>query len=304
MIMIMLTMIALQHSLEVYSGKDKVVTYELEKLRNSELESFETKREKDGITTSEKWQGINLKKWLQENKYIGFKGIRFESTDNYMVRFKKSELDSMPGFIALRRGDKWLNVKEVRIIIPTLRDMYWVRGLERIYLEDFSPLSPPKQIFIWDAVTSKLALKTNQEPLTNVSGYLFDDILKDIFHAQEGTVILVARDGLKSSLDFPQHLKGALVKVTEDGTLNLKSAIIPSGMWLKDLVYMQCGSIALIKYDFLYLLPTLYKTLEWTELTPSDKVNKVTGKKTEVLLESLYQPGAIPFTTDEWIELP
>jgi len=295
---------SMQFALQVYSANGDVDTYSINQLHRTKLENFETIRDKDGSSFTEQWQGINLINWLTERQYTEFHSLRLESSDNYMVRINRAELDSMPGFIALKRDGKWLDSTQVRIIFPRQREMFWIRGLSSIFLEDFKPVPPPKQLFIWDALKSELVLKTGQEPLVNVSGYLLDDVMRQIFHAEEGSVVLVARDGLKNRLDYPKHLKSALFEVTEDGTLNLISHILPAGMWLKDIVYMQCGPYGIIKYDFLYLLPTLYKTLDWKGLNSTDHIIKASVRKEKVPLESLYQPDAIPFTADDWIELP
>jgi len=181
--------------------------------------------------------------------------------------------------------------------------MYWVRGIRYIYLEDFNPIPPPRQIFVWDAITQKLSLRTDIEPFSDIPGYDFDEIMEKVFYTDSGSVILVSRDGLKTRLEYPKHLKDSVLEVTDDNTLKLRSLIIPPGMWLKDIVYLQCGPYAAIRYDFLYRLHSLYQSLQWNDLKPTDNLIKVSAQKQSVPLESLYQPDSIPFTPDEWLEL-
>lgn len=291
-------------ALEVYSVSGEMISYDLEKLRKAELESFETSREKDGKLISESWQGINLQKWLSEINFSLFQSIRFESPDNYMVRFSKAEFDSVPGYIALKREGRWLDSKGIRLIFPGRRSMYWIWGLHRIYLEDFSPLAPPERIFIWESVQSKLDSVSIQESRGSFSGFPFDQLMSDVFKVQGGTVTLLTRDNLKSNLDYQQHLKGALLKVTQNGNLNLAGKLIPAGMWLKDIVYLQSGQVALIRYDYLYQLPALYTALGWDELTFTGRIIRVSETRTEISLETLYLPESEPLSLEEWLELP
>lgn len=291
------------YALEVYRINSAPDYYSIEQLRQLTMEDFQTKRHKDERDLIENWQGINLQKWLISQDYTDFQSLRFESEDNYMIRIHKAELDSMQGYIALKKDNNFIDSTEVRIIFPGQRDMYWIRNIDKIYLEDFKPVPAPNQIYIWDSVSSKLIYRNDLTPFVNISGYYIDDIMKGIFHSDEGSVILVSRDGLKSRLEYPKHLKGAVLEVTKDGALNLKSPAIPAGMWLKDIVYLQCGPYAVIRYDFLYHLNTLYKTLDWKSLAFDGKIIKANVQKEILPLENLYSPDAKPFEANEWIEL-
>jgi hypothetical protein len=303
-IAILLTSVTMCYSFEVFNSDNSSMLYNLNDLQKSPLEKFQTTRHKDGRTLIEQWEGINLKNWLKDNAYEDFQNIRFESYDNYMVRIHKAELDTISGYIALKKENNLLDSADVRIVFPSQRDMLWVRGVTRIYLEDFKPVPPPDQIFIWDTIKSKLNLVENPEPLVNISGYPIEMVMHKVFHMEEGYVVIVSRDGMKSKLEYPRHLKGAVLETFESGELNLKSPVIPAGMWLKDIVYIQCGPFAVIKYDFLHMLPQLYKSLDWSSLTPSANVIKASPGKMPVKIESLIQPGSAPLTADEWIELP
>ncbi|MFO7660147.1 MAG: hypothetical protein R6V77_04475 [Candidatus Cloacimonadaceae bacterium] len=304
LLMIMMSALAILSALEVYSTSGEMTSYTLELMREAELDSFDTSRERNGELVKEAWQGINLQKWLLKQGFTQFNGIRFESPDNYMVRISKAEFDSMPGYIALKRGDEWLDAKGVRVIFPAQREMYWIRGLHRIYLEDFSVQSPPERIFVWESIKAKLDSVSVIEPWGSFSGYAINELMSEIFQAQSGSVIMVARDNLTANLDYPQHLKDALLEVTQDGNLNLVSKLIPAGMWLKDIVYLQCGSVAVIRHDFLYQLPSLFTTLGWSELTFTGNIIRVSDTRKEVALETLYLPDAKPQGPEEWLELP
>jgi len=301
---IMITALTVLSALDVIADTGETVSFSLDDLMKAELESFDTSREKNGEQTTESWQGINLQKWLSGLGFTQFQSVRFESPDNYMVRITKAEYDSMPGYIALRRGEEWLDANGIRVIFPAQREMYWIRGLYRIYVESSSFLSPPKRIYVWDAIVAKLDSVNVIEPWGRFSGYSFNQLMSEIFQLQAGSVLMVSRDGLKANPDYQQHLKDALLEVAQDGSLNLVSGLIPTGMWLKDIVYLQCDSVAVIRHDFLYRLPFLYDTLNWNELTFTGKVIRVSDTRTETAIEDLYLPDAEPLTSEEWLELP
>jgi hypothetical protein len=289
--------------LEVYTINQGVQYYSLDILRQTRQESFTTKRFKHEQNLVETWEGLSLQKWLEERNYTDFQSIRFESADNYMVRIHKAELDSMPGYLVLKKDGKWLDSTEVRVIFPAQRDMFWVRGVARIYLEDFQPAPPPRQIFVWDSISKKLSLQHHPKPFIKIEGFSFDNVMRSVFYQDTGSVILVSRDGIKQRLEYPKHLKGAVLEVTEDGAINLKSPVIPAGMWLKDVVFVQCGPYSVVKYDFLYRLPYLDQLLDWKTFSDDKMVTRSAASKARVSLESLYQPDAKPFEPDEWIEL-
>jgi hypothetical protein len=301
---ILLCSMAALHSLDVYNTDSSLRSYDLPRLKSYTQEDFQTVRQKDGKTLTEKWQGINLHNWIKDNEFGSFQSIRLESNDNYMVRIHKAELDTMQGFIALKKENAVLDSTEIRVIFPAHRDMFWVRGVTRIYLEDFKPVPPPAQIFIWDSVSSKLELILEPAPFVKISGYTFDEIMRKVFRLDEGSVVIVSRDGLKSRLEYPRHLKGSVLEKTADNDLNLKSPVIPAGMWLKDIVYIQCGPYAVLKHDFIYRIPALAKTLDWQDISIIGSVIKAGVRREDVALESLYLPGAIPLSAEEWIELP
>lgn len=290
--------------LEVFTLNSAVDVFGLEQLRKLRQESFSTRRFKHESDLIENWKGIPLQAWLTQQGYDDFQSIRFESEDNYMVRIHRAELDSMPGYIALRKDGKLLEESEIRLIFPAQRDMFWVRGLTKIFLEDFQPAPPPQRIYLWEKESGRLTLAAELEPFIRTSGYLVDEVMRKIFYQDSGSVILVSRDGIKMRLEYPNHLDGSVLELTAAGNLNLKSPVIPAGMWLKDIVYLQCGPYALIRYDCLYRLPWLAELLDWFDEPTLANVYKVQSTRQIVPLESLYAPGTNEIGSGEWIELP
>ena len=79
-------------------------------------------------------------------------------------------------------------------------------------------------------------------------------------------VILYSRDGMKMGLEYPQHLEGAVLEVTDDG-FNLKSPSIPGGMWLKNIIFIQMSDLVLIDIENIDALIALNRVLDW-QLSP------------------------------------
>lgn len=283
------------------SGVSSIISFQ--KLNSHPLESFQSKRHKDGKDIIDNWKGIPLQQWLIEEKLNDFQSIRFESDDNYMVRIHKAEMDTMPGYIALWQNNTPIDSTEIRVIFPKQRDMFWVRGIVRIILEDYRPIPKPRQLFIAENALSKIPLVNNPKPFVDIKGYSFDTIMEDIFCDTEESVVLITRDGLRLRLEYPKHLKGAVIELTKDGKYNLKSPNIPGGMWLKDITYIQSGPYAIIRRGYLTELASLYKLLEWkapANLQINIKINAVIK---DIALYQIEELSKYDFRNDEWLEL-
>jgi hypothetical protein len=289
--------------IEVINKSGVSTNISLKVLKAHNLENFQTKRHKDGRDIIDNWQGIPLQKWLLEEGFDDFQSIRFESDDRYMVRIHKAEMDTMPGWIALVQNNAPIDSSEIRIIFPKQRDMFWVRGIARIILEDYRPVPKPHQLFISDIAFAQIPLLTDPAPFKDIKGYNFDTIMEEIFCDNEESVVLVSRDGLRLRLEYPKHLKGAVIEFTKEGNYNLKSPNIPGGMWLKDITYMQSGPFAIIRKDFLSELVALYKLLEWKvpdNLQINIKVNTVTK---EIPIYNAEDLSGFNFQQNEWLQL-
>lgn len=228
--------------------------------------TFETVREKDGETRRETWQGIRFDTWLESRVKTPFKVIRFESDDRYMVNLSKAEWDSLECWLAFAQGGKEFAGGSMRIIFPALRDMKWVRDIQRIVLEDLDAMGLPKRFEFLDTRLQSIEIKDNPAPFVNTKGYYFKDLLPLSARDSSCNVILYSRDGMKMGLEYPQHLEGAILEVTDDG-FNLKSPSIPGGMWLKNIIFIQMNDLALIDIENIDALIALNRVLDW-QLSP------------------------------------
>lgn len=302
MIIALMIMTCLLHGLEIIDKDGRVTGYQISQFRDEPQQDFSTARHKKGMDITDNWQGIDLHAWLKKHKHTDWQSLRFESSDNYMVRLHKAELDTMPGYIALKQNGVWLDSTEVRVIFPKQRDMFWIRGIARIYLEDFKPIPQPRQTYIWESAVTKIRLYDEPEPFKNMQGYRFSEVMSTLFAQDEGSVVMVSRDGIRMRLEYPRHLKGSILERDTLGNLNLKSPLIPAGMWLKDIVYLQCGPYALLRQEFLYHLPQLSKILDWQPMLKSNDFIKAGVTKTAITPDSTATPPFPFIQADEWIE--
>ncbi len=256
-------------------------------------EEFQTIRSKDGETKTDTWQGVRFDHWLQTLAPTPFRVIRFESDDRYMVSLSKAEFDTLACWLVFAQNGKTFPDEVMRIIFPALRDMKWVRGLNRVVLEDFDPLQMPKLFEFLDERLGSATLVEDPAPFVNINAYYFADLLP--FSAREDTLgaILYSADGMKLVLEYPRHLQGAVLEPTDDG-FNLKSPVIPGGMWLKNIVYIQLGDFALIHPGNLDALIALNRVLDW-KLGPDVYfiVQKEAGSEKITLNDILAQPGLL-----------
>lgn len=256
-------------------------------------EEFQTIREKDGLTKTDTWQGIRFDNWLKAKLDVPFKIIRLESADRYLVSFSRAEFDTLTCWLVFAQNGKTFPDNGLRIIFPALRDMKWVRDLDRVVLEDFDPLQMPKRFEFLDDRLGSAALVEDPAPFINLSGYYFADLLP--LSSREDTLgaILYSADGMKLALEYPRHLRGAVLEPTDEG-FNLKSPVIPGGMWLKNIVYIQLGDFALIHPGNLDALIALNRVLDW-KLGPDVHfiVQKGYGAEKITLNDILAEPGLL-----------
>ena len=278
--------ISILSALVITSPQGDSITYSFEELAKIPRETFTTTRVKAGEVQEDVWTGVRFNQWFNDNTQISYKIIRFESADNYMVSFSKAEFDSLDCWLVFTQNGEPLPENGIRLIFPQLRDMKWIRGLNRVVLEDFSPLKLPARFEFLDKRLKQETLIENPLPFTDTKGYYFADLLPLSARADTHSVILYSSDGIKCSLEYPRHLDGAIIELTDYG-FNLKSPRIPDGMWLKDVIYLQIDDWALIKSENLDALITLNRIMDW-KLSPDVQfIVNIGGKEEKIPLSDV-----------------
>lgn len=290
-LLIILGVILTLSSLELIDTKGISHYYDNAELYKMEMQEIKTTREKDGIVRLNTWQGFRFDIWLKQQKLGDFATIRFESSDRYQVTLEKAEFDSLESYIVTGQDGVPFEENMLRLIFPALREMQWIKGLERVVLENFQPLIRPRRFYLMQETLKKYTLQQDPKPFVKTQGWFLSDILMDLSEAEEKQVILYSRDGLKQHLTYPLHLEGAILEKTAEGHYNLKSPQIPGGMWMKDIIYLQCDNYALISDDSINQLIRLAKTLHW-ETTPEMQFRIVFEDGEEVMnfTDALAEP--------------
>ncbi len=261
-----------------------------------------TTRHRDGRTQSETWQGMRLDNWLKDNGFTRWQNIRLESEDNYVVNIHRAEFDILECWMVFWQGDVELDSLNYRVIFPALRDLYWVRAVHKIVLEDFDPMLMPQRIMFWAKEALKLTIHSDPEPFIKTSAYLMDEIMQDIFRLAQADIILVSRDGLRLRMEYPRHLGGAILEIGESGSLNLKSARIPGGLWIRDIVYLQADNLALIMPDGIKQLVEISQLLRWN-LTPETRFHQIKRYELrQTAIDQVILSGRELLETD-WLEI-
>lgn len=237
-------------------------TFSYQELASLPRQEVTTIRVKDEETKTDTWQGIRFDHWLRANLEQPFKIIRLESADRYLVSFSLAKFDTLASWLVFAQNGKTFPDEGLRVIFPSLRDMKWVRDLDRVVLEDFDPLGMPSRFEFLDQRLDSSALQKDPAPFINMNGYYFADLLPLSARKDTMGVILYSADGMKLTLEYPRHLENAVIEPTDDG-FNLKSPAIPGGMWLKNIVYIQLGDFALIHPGNLNALIALNRVLDW-----------------------------------------
>lgn len=253
------------NALEIIDAKGISHLYQNAALHQLNTQELKTTREKDGVVRHNTWQGIRFDQWLAEQNLGSFGTIRFESDDRYLVSLSKAEFDSLESWLVVAQDSVRFDGYGLRLIFPALREMQWIRNLQRVVLEDFFPLPCPGKFFLMQPALASLKLHHEPKPFVKIDGWYIKDLLNKAGGDENCQVILMSRDGLKLSLNYPLHLEGAVLEKADDHKLNLKSPQIPGGMWMKDIVYLQAGNVAFIEQDYIGGLITVAKALNWEQ---------------------------------------
>jgi len=227
-----------------------------------------TSSEKEGRIKEHSFSGIRFDHWIQEQGYSSFGKSRFESGARYRVILSKAELDSLECWLVFASGGKEYESGASRLVFPGLREMTWIKDVERVLLEARTEVPIPHTYHRLDLMLQTIDLLQDPAPFVNMEGWYLANLLP----SDSLSLYLISGDGLLAELEWPQHLEGAILEKHGD-LIDLKSPQIPGGMWIKDLVYIQFGSTVLIRDKALPQLNDIETTM-----------GRIRGADTKVLL--------------------
>ncbi|MCF7794495.1 MAG: molybdopterin-dependent oxidoreductase [Candidatus Cloacimonetes bacterium] len=250
-------------SITLIDGK-KSHEISLEQLKTFQQKKMETHREKNGKVKVEKWTGVALLNILQEFQITDYDQLRFTSEDNYQVRLTKTEIEDYKPIIALKKNGKPLNEDKIRLIVPQIRDMFWIQGIAEITTEQLNEMPLPYTIFTAESILKEMELIADPTPFKDMSGYFFIDFVDDVFPMLRGEFLLISSDGVSHKLDFDKYLKNAVL-IFDAGKYNLQSPDMPGGMWIKNLAYIQMFDRVIFFRDQFFNWHDLAKLAGWKE---------------------------------------
>ena len=254
--------------------------YELKSFEQFESVEIQTFREKKSKKNTENWQGIALIQILDKFEIKNYEEIKFLSSDNYLIRLKRKDIINFNPIIAIYRNGEKLSEDKLRLIIPEMRDMFWIRNLERIETVIDPEILFPRTIFIAENILKYKSLRTNLKPFKNAVGFKFNDLLADVFPILQNEFLLIGNDGIRHKLDYETYLQDAVL-VLEDGNYDLKSPEMPAGMWIKNLSYIQDNERAILFLRNFESWAEIKKILNWQNLP--EKMQITTDEKTVII---------------------
>lgn len=254
--------------------------YELKNFKQFESVEIQTYREKKSEKITENWQGIALVQILDKFQIEDYQELKFFSVDNYLIRLQKDDIFNFNPIIAIYRNGEKLPEDNLRLIVPGMRDMFWIQNLERIEVVINTDTSLPQTIFVAENILKNKPLTTNLKPFTNVIGFKFYDLVVDIFPISQNEFLLIGKDGIRHKLDYETYLKDAVL-VFEDNDYNLKSSAMPAGMWIKNLSYIQNDDRAILFIQKFESWIEIQKILDWQNLP--EKMQITTDEKTVII---------------------
>jgi hypothetical protein len=271
--------------------ENKVFQLSLEEFSRYTQRSFTTQREKDSEIKKDIWEGITVLSILTELNIEKYDELKFTSDDNYMVRIKKADILKHDPILAFKRNVKELVPEKLRLVIPGMRDMFWIQGVVQIETLNSNKMQFPHTLYIAENILSNKDLQSELKPFVDVSGYRFPQLIEDIFPLMQEEILVVGKDGIQHLLDYQKYLKNAVL-VAKDGAFNLQSPDMPAGMWIKNIAYVQQFDRAVFFKSHFEDLNQMAQLLDWQDIPA--QINIITEN------EILEIDSDTSFKDDKW----
>ena len=248
-------------SIEIVDA-DRIINIDRTKLNSYEKIELATHRNKDGKEKNDDWIGVKLTDILQEYDISNYDKLCFVSSDNYLVRISKEDILNNDSILALVRNGKTLDDKHIRLVIPEIRDMFWIQDISTIKTEFISDIPFPHTIYFAESILLKTQIRDELPPFVKVTGFTFTEIMSQAFPFLKDDVLVVGKDGVKHNLDYDKYLKNAVL-VKNGDSFDLESPDMPAGMWIKDFAYVQLFDVAVIFQHHFTSLSQINDLLRW-----------------------------------------
>ena len=252
---------------------------QIEDLKKFEVISLKTNREDKGLVDT--WEGVLLANVLSSLEIKSYDQLKITSLDNYQIRITHTDIENDETIIALKRNGKDLDKEWIRIVVPKMRDMFWVAGIKVIQTESFTEMPTPNSIFFAEDV-----MIANE--IGEAEQILFNQITAPVFPMLKGEFLVVGRDGVSHKLDYETYFTRATLTKGDQG-YDLESTDIPSGMSIKNFAYVQFFDRVLFFRDQFKNISEVGKLAKWSEMP--EQLIKDNGKNI---------PASLNFTDEQW----
>jgi hypothetical protein len=174
---------------------------------------------------------------LEKFEINEFEQLVAKSEDGYLVRLQKGDISTQT-ILSLFQNGEMLTEDKIRLVVPEMRDMFWIQEIALLETETAFSRELPTIIYAGMTLLESLQIKKNPTPFTNCQGYHLIEMFGDLFPSLNGDFYLYGKDGVNHTLDFEKYLNSAVLIQEKEG-LDLKSPAMPAGMWIKNIAFLQ-----------------------------------------------------------------
>jgi len=226
------------------------------------LKKITTERVNQGETSKEIWEGVAIEKIIAASAYDE---IILRSFDGYMIRLTKKQIEDNHVILAIGKDGENREEAKWRLVSPTLREMYWIRGVEEIELVKQAFNLLPNTIYLAENYIDHIGIRDSLPGNGKAEGIYFSNLYPDVFPILEGEFTFLTKDGIIKKYNYNRYLEKAVI-IKADSAYSLKSPDMPGGMWLKFLAYIQHDKRAIIFRDQVESWEKLATSLEWNKV--------------------------------------
>src|SRR6056297_2443351 len=147
------------------------------------LKKITTERVNQGETSKEIWEGVAIEKIIAASAYDE---IILRSFDGYMIRLTKKQIEDNHVILAIGKDGENREEAKWRLVSPTLREMYWIRGVEEIELVKQAFNLLPNTIYLAENYIDHIGIRDSLPGNGKAEGIYFSNLYPDVFPILKG----------------------------------------------------------------------------------------------------------------------
>ena len=179
--------------------------------------------------------------------------MRIVATDGYSINVPKDILAARDIILAYEMDGKALDKDNspIRVFIPNERAMYWVRMVSDLQMEKTMEKGKVTGIVVMDSAYKNADYEDYELIGQKYKTINIYNIIKSYPGSGGDIVLMNAADGLLKNETLQNFLKGA-INMSGDNTPEFISSVLPSGMFVKNLMLFKYGGNAFVFVSKLY----------------------------------------------------